>query len=890
MKNSLPEARSLVLRKQPNSKHPLPAPAVGSAPIAESRVPRGDGLDSAETKTPIDASDGSERAQAGCLSLNSLLEQAFAQAPVGIALINESGIFAHCNASYATTLGYEPRELVGRTVAELTAGADAEATTSGLARLWAGTIGVLDIEKRYIRKDGKPHWVRISTAILRQAGLPASYAVEYLRDISDRKRTEDALRVVRERLALAAESAGIGIWEWDAATNCFFFDDRMYGLFGCLSSGGIDPYSLWESSLHPLDRERLTIELWSAIRGDSRFDSEYRIVLSSGEIRHLKAAAEVMRDPAGHPVRVVGVNIDITKRKTAEEAMLASEHKFRSLFELAPVGIALNDLQTGQFLHLNNALAEPTGFSHDELLGMTYWDITPIGYGDKEAMQIDSLQRFDRYGPYEKEYRRKDGRTYPVLLSGIRVVDGSGRALVWSFVQDISVRKAMELQLTDAARRDTLTGLANRAVFMERLAHAVARVQSGRQALFAVLFLDFDRFKLTNDTLGHAAGDELLKQIAKRLRGELRTSDIHDIDEAANVVSRFGGDEFLILINDLKVPRDALRISERLLRALAPVYSLGAGEVHSTASIGIVTSDQCLGSADDVVRNADVAMYEAKHAGRARAIVFSEAMQTRLSRHVMLENELRRAIGTTQLTLVYQPIVELATGRLVSVEALARWDHPTLGAILPTEFIPIAEESDLIVDIGNWVQAEACRDMVEWRRLDPDGAPRTVSVNVSRAELTMGPRFLEQINSTLQTAGLPAECLQLEITEREVMREPEQARALLTELRILGVQLAMDDFGTGTSSLGCLRHYPFNTVKIDRSFVQDLTNSPDVLAVIHATIQLIENLNMASLAEGVEELAQTAALLSLGCRLGQGYLFSPPVAANVLLSCLKTRG
>jgi len=226
---------------------------------------------------------------------------------------------------------------------------------------------------------------------------------------------------------------------------------------------------------------------------------------------------------------------------------------------------------------------------------------------------------------------------------------------------------------------------------------------------------------------------------------------------------------------------------------------------------------------------------------------------------------------------------------MVSVEALARWDHPTLGSVSPNEFIPVAEESNLIVEVGQWVQAEACKAMAEWRELDPDGAPRTVSVNVSRAELTMGQRFLDQIHANLQAAGLPAECLQLEVTEREVMRDPEQARALLTELRRLGVQLAMDDFGTGTSSLGCLRHYPFNTIKIDRSFVQDLVDSPDVLAVIHATIQLIENLGMASLAEGVEDLPQTATLVSLGCRYGQGYLFSRPVAADAVLGCLKTQ-
>ena len=822
-------------------------------------------------------------------SQSGFFEQVFSQAPVGIAVLDESGAFLHCNYAYASTLGYERSELLGRTSVSLTAIDDAAATTVGLGNLWKGLIPVLDIEKRYRCKDGSSQWVRVSTAVVRQEAPLSSYAVEFLRDISDRKRTEDALRVVRERLALAAESAGIGVWEWDAGTRRVLWDERTYRLFGRLPSDGDEPYSLWASSLHPLDRERWTRELFAALRGEGRFDTEYRIVMPDGQLRHLKAAAEVIRDGTGAAVRVVGVNIDITMRKSAEEALLASEQKFRSLFELAPVGIALNDLKTGQFLHLNQALADPTGYSPVELLGMTYWDITPDGYREREEHQIESLERSARYGPYEKEYRRKDGTTYPVMLSGICIQDGAGRALIWSIVQDISVRKAMERQLTQAAQRDALTGLANRAVFMERLTNAIGRVQHGRQLLFAVLFLDFDRFKMTNDTLGHDAGDELLQQIARRLQTELRASDIQQLGESSNIVSRFGGDEFLLLINDLKTPGQAVRIAERLLSRLAPTYSLRAGDVHSSASIGIVTSDQCHTSSDDVVRNADVAMYAAKHAGRARAVVFNESMQTRLSRHVTIENELRRALGTNQLHLAYQPIIELATGRMVSVEALARWDHPSLGSISPGEFIPIAEESSLIIEVGQWVQTEACKAMAEWRQLDPDRAPETVSVNVSRAELTLGRRFLDQIQANLVAAGLPAECLQLEITEREVMRDPDQARALLKELRNDGVRLAMDDFGTGTSSLSCLRHYPFNTIKIDRSFVQDLVDAPDVLAVIHATVQLIENLGMASLAEGVEEVSQIATLLSLGCRYGQGYLFSRPVAANEVLGCLKTQ-
>ncbi|MDP9065697.1 MAG: bifunctional diguanylate cyclase/phosphodiesterase, partial [Pseudomonadota bacterium] len=582
-------------------------------------------------------------------------------------------------------------------------------------------------------------------------------------------------------------------------------------------------------------------------------------------------------------LRVVGITFDITKRKAAEQAVAESEFKFRSLFELSPVGIALNDMRTGQFLDLNASLAEPTGYSRQELLGMTYWDITPARFADNEKSQISSLTQLSRYGPYEKEYLRKDGTTYPVLLSGIRVKDDAGRPLIWSIVQDISLRKAMESELADAARHDRLTRLANRAVFMERLQNAVARVRNGEQSVYAVLFLDFDRFKLVNDTLGHDAGDELLKQIAQRLQHELRSSAALLVPEAGNLVSRFGGDEFLILINDLSTPDEVKPIAERLIEVLAPGYNLNGSEVHSSASIGITTSGQTDGSAEDAIRNADIAMYEAKRAGGSSYVVFTEAMQTRLTRRVTIENALRRALDRAELHLVYQPIIELSSGKMVSAEALLRWTHPTLGEIAPSEFIPVAEESGLIVTLGQWVQNEACLAMAGWRARDPLRAPRTVSVNISRAELAMGGRLLDQLRMTLDRVGLPAESLQLEITEREVMRNPNEACALLLDLQTLGIQIAMDDFGTGTSSLGCLRNYPFNTIKIDRFFVQDLTSRRDVLAVIRATIQLVENLGMASLAEGVEELAQVAILRSLGCRYAQGFLFSRPVPAGALI-------
>jgi diguanylate cyclase (GGDEF)-like protein/PAS domain S-box-containing protein len=757
------------------------------------------------------------------------------------------------------------------------------------ARLWrairtASESGVgYDLELPQRTARGRPIWVRTVGVVEFDGGRPAR-VVGAIQDITDRRKNEEALRTTSDRFALAAEAAGIGVWEWDLERGMLRWDEQMHRLYGRAPSAEEFPAALWSEWVHPEDRAICDWEMERALVGDLTFNHEFRVCLPGGAVRHLRATAKVQRDAAGKALRIVGIDVDVTAAKLSERALVESEAKFRTLFELSPVGIALTEMKQGRFLHLNDALAAPTGYSREELLGMTFWDLTPDRHHAADNEQIAAAADSNRFGPYEKEYRRKDGSTYPVLLSGIHTLDAAGNDVAWCIIQDISQRKAMESALADAARRDKLTGLANRAVFIERLDAAVERVTRGAQAYFAVLFIDFDRFKLVNDTLGHEAGDRLLRQIAERLRSVLRTTDALTADIDGNVVSRFGGDEFLILINDLKTPADAVRIAERLLNGLAAAYPTQSGEVHSTASIGIVTSDQCCTNAEEVVRNADVAMYEAKRAGRACSVVFNEVMHTRLTRHVTIENGLRRAIGTPELYLVYQPIVDLATRRTVSAEALLRWQHPVLGDVSPAEFIPIAEETGLIVALGRWVQDEACRAMMAWHHEDPAGAPATISVNVSRAELALGPGLLTQVQALLERHGLPPGCLQLEVTEREIMRNPEAALALMRELKALGVKLAMDDFGTGTSSLGCLRNYPFDTIKIDRSFLQDVTVSSDVLAVIHATVNLVENLGMSSLAEGVEDSGQVAVLQSLGCRFAQGWYFSRPVTADRFLS------
>jgi diguanylate cyclase (GGDEF)-like protein/PAS domain S-box-containing protein len=457
-------------------------------------------------------------------------------------------------------------------------------------------------------------------------------------------------------------------------------------------------------------------------------------------------------------------------------------------------------------------------------------------------------------------------------------------------VTDITQRKIAELKLQEASQTDKLTGLANRSLFMERLQGALSRVNAGRQRCIAVLFLDFDRFKLVNDTLGHDAGDELLRQIAQRLRGQLRASDSGAAEPMGNLVSRFGGDEFLVLLNDLREPEDALKIAERILNALAPAFEVVGTDVYSTASIGVFAPDRCDATAEEVIRNADVAMYEAKRSGPGCVVRFDESMHARLARVVTIEASLRKALGSEQLHLAYQPIVDLSTGEMVSAEALLRWTHPEMGEISPAEFIPVAEESGLIVALGEWVVREACQMLSRWQQPGPCGGPMVVSVNISRVELALGEKLVSKVQRILAATGVPAGRLQIEVTEREIARPGSKVLDTMRSLKGLGVRLAMDDFGTGVSSLGELRTHPFDAVKIDQSMVRGIERGGDELAVIHAAVQLVENLGMASVAEGVDDPAQTPFLQSIGCRYAQGYLFGRPMREAQLLQWQAARG
>ncbi|MCH8006831.1 MAG: EAL domain-containing protein [Planctomycetes bacterium] len=437
-----------------------------------------------------------------------------------------------------------------------------------------------------------------------------------------------------------------------------------------------------------------------------------------------------------------------------------------------------------------------------------------------------------------------------------------------------------EENLRRLAYEDQLTHLPNRVSFTDRLRRAIREARRNPEFKFAVLFLDFDRFKIINDSMGHEVGDQLLVRIAERLRGSLRATDIVSHGQDGHLAARLGGDEFVVLLDGIRDVRDALLVAERIQKELSAPHFIAGHEIISTASIGIVASDKRYVRPEQLIRDADIAMYQAKAAGRARHVVFDEKMHQDVLNRLRLEEGLRHANEKRQFTLHYQPIIELQSGCLVGFEALIRWRHPDLGLVSPGEFIPLAEEIGLIVPIGRWVLREACSQLKSWHDRFPSTPPLTVNVNLSGRELA-DANLIATIRQALDETGADPRSLRLEIPEKTMMDDMKRQVTVLHEIRKLGVRLCLDDFGSGHSSISCLHRFPIDMLKIDQMFIDNMGAGIDYAAVIHAIITLAHNLNMSVVATGVESGdVQVAQLQALQCDYAQGFFFSETLAAD----------
>ena len=573
--------------------------------------------------------------------------------------------------------------------------------------------------------------------------------------------------------------------------------------------------------------------------------------------------------------------------QTHKEQSLVIEDALRRLesyqFALNSHAILLVTDARGRITFANDRLCRISGYQREELLGSRPHVLNSEHH--PRTFWTTMWRKITRGEVWNSEvcYCRKNGSLYWVDNTIVPYRDGSDRITQFIMIgTDITSRKRFEADLIKAARLDQLTGLPNRSLFHERLQQSISRSIRSSDYQFAVMFLDFDRFKLINDSLGHDVGDMLLKEIAGRLKTHLRSTDSVSIETSGTTIARLGGDEFVVLVDSIRQPIDAAVIADRLLQFCSEPYILCGQTVRSSASIGIVCSDSRYVNADEMLRDADIAMYQAKARGKAQYVMFDASMQEAVKERLQIENDLRAAVANGQFFLEYQPIVSLDDGSLCSVEALARWNHPTRGIISPLHFISIAEETRLILPLSRWILEESCRQFMEWQHINPANAPEYISVNLSRIHLTEAD-LVEQVLGVIHRAGMKPSQLQLEVTESEIMQDRDSAVVMLNALKVEGIRLAMDDFGTGHSSLACLHEFPFDVLKIDRAFIANLDHGRAFIVLANSIVSLAENLGMLCVAEGIENLEQIAVLQAMGCSCGQGYYFGKPVSADVLI-------
>jgi diguanylate cyclase (GGDEF)-like protein/PAS domain S-box-containing protein len=569
---------------------------------------------------------------------------------------------------------------------------------------------------------------------------------------------------------------------------------------------------------------------------------------------------------------------DISDSKKTLQELLLSEEKLRTMFDMAPLGMARNSMD-GKFIEANNAFLNIVGHTLEELNRLSYWDLTPESYAEQEALQLESLRTKSMYGPYEKEYINSAGQRVPVRLNGVQITGSDGEKYIWSIAENITERKQYEQQIHQLAFFDPLTLLPNRRLLMDRLQQAFSvSARNGQHG--AIMFIDLDNFKTLNDSKGHEYGDLLLVKVAKRLAVCVRDGD---------TVARLGGDEFVIVLETLSINQEeaatqAEAVAEKIQASLNAPYLLKEHPHHSTPSIGIVLFRGHLESLDNLLKYADTAMYQAKTAGRNAIRFFDPNMQAALEARAELESEMRLALTEQQFCLYYQIQVD-SQRRPLGAEVLIRWRHPERGLVPPVHFIPLAEESGLIIPIGLWVLRAACTQLKIWQQ-NPRTAPLSLSVNVSAKQFQQ-VNFVAQVKQVLLESGANPSLLKLELTESTLLDKVEEAISKMQEIIALGVRFSIDDFGTGYSSLQYLKRLPLYQIKIDQAFVRDIASDPNDAAIVKAIIAMTEALGLNAISEGVESEDQFNFLDKHGCHAHQGYLFSKPVPLSEFEEILK---
>ncbi|MCQ8182596.1 EAL domain-containing protein [Methylomonas sp. SURF-1] len=717
-------------------------------------------------------------------------------------------------------------------------------------------------EHRLRGRDGRYRYYWVKASMQHSPQGKEEGAVICATDITALKQQQERLRRSESLLKEAQHIAQLGHWELDLTNGRLTWSEEIYRIFELHRTEPPHSYEAFLALVHPDDREQVDRAYKAALDNRQPYDIEHRLQFADGRIKWVHERSQNYYAADGRPLRSVGTVQDITEQHIVDEQLRLAA----SVFDNSLNAILITDAKA-QILKINRVFSEVMGYKPDEVIGRKP-NVFKSGHHGKRFYQ-DLWSSLKREGKWQGEIwdRRKDGELVPLWQNISAVRDSEGRVIRYiSVFYDLSEQKQNAEHIHYLAYYDALTDLPNRQHFQERCEHSLERARRDQQTL-ALLFLDLDRFKHVNDSLGHPVGDELLRMAAQRLKDSLRHGD---------TVARLGGDEFIILLENHPSISDTEKVAAKILQALAQPFSVHGHKLEIGTSIGISLYPDDGEDYTTLIKHADLAMYQAKERGRGNFQFFEAHLTERARERLFLEGELREALHRGELQVHYQPQFSLADGSLIGAEALLRWCHPDKGMIPPDKFIAIAEDSGLIVPIGEWVLRNACRQARIWA--EAGKSFRRMAVNLSGAQIERSD-VLAAVDRILAETGLAPQHLELEITETYIMRQAERNIRVMEALRDLGVTLAIDDFGTGQSSLSYLKRLPVDKLKIDRSFVMDIPQDANDSAITRSILALGHSLRLTVLAEGVETAEQLAFLKELACDEAQGYYFSRPLDA-----------